>query len=276
MFGIDAPLDMRAPQDAYTVFYVLFAINMAGTLAWLAHRAHRERSTAPLAALAGGLLVGMIVPPIYNALTKVWFPSNIPLPYVEAFGMKDPLFDMLGYALFIGFGGYLLLTQLRAGHGARAVYATFLLWGVTDLVLEIPFLQWGLYQYYGDQPFEIVGFPLHWVVLNGFVPVAAGCLMYLATDRWPGSQRGAALRVAACPALAGGLLMVPIFPVATSLHADVASGVRMAAAVVAVAMTAAAVVAAARLADREATLRRLADAATGAAPDPVGVEVRSA
>jgi len=271
----DAPLDMRSPQDAYTVFYVLFAINMLGTVAWLAHRARRDRTAAPIAALAGGLVVGAVVPPIYNALTKVWFPSNIPYPFVEAFGMKDPLFDMLGYALFIGFGGYLLLTMLRAGQGARAIYTTFVLWGVTDLVLEIPFLQWGLYQYYGDQPFEIAGFPLHWVFLNGFVPIAAGSLMYLVTDRWPGSQRGAALRVAACPALAGGLLMIPIFPVATALHADVPSGVRMLASVAAIAMTAWAVLAAARLADREATLRRLAVAATDTGAS-TGAQVPSA
>ncbi|WP_372787830.1 hypothetical protein [Paraconexibacter sp.] len=252
MFITDAPLDMRAPSGAYTAFYALFAVNMLGTLAWLAHRARREGTIHPLAALAGGLAVGAVVPPVYNALTKVWFPSNIPLPYVEAFGMKDPLFDMLGYALFIGFGGYLLLTQLRAGHGARAVYGTFLLWGVTDLLLEVPFLQWDLYQYYGDQPMEIGGFPLHWVVLNGFIPIAAGGLMYAVTDRWPGSPRGAAWRVAACPAVAGGLLMIPIFPVATALHADVPSAVRVGASLLSIAMTAAAVLAAARLADRHA------------------------
>jgi hypothetical protein len=262
----DAPVDMRSPEAAYTVFYVLFAVNMVATLAWLAWRARRERTSLPLAALAGGLAVGAVVPPVYNALTKVWFPSNIPLPYVEAFGMRDPLFDMLGYALFIGFGGYLLLTQLRAGRGARAVYGTFALWGVADLVLEIPFLEWGMYQYYGDQPFEILGFPLHWVVFNGLVPVLAGGLMYLAADRWPGAPRGAALRVAACPAVAGAILMIPMFPVATALHADVSGVVRHLAAIVAIAVAAAMLLACARLAEREGALRELREAA--AAPVP--------
>ena len=266
MLPTDAPLEMRSPEAAYTTFYALFALSTALTVGWLALRARRERTWQPLAAMLGGLAVGAVVPPVYNALTKVWFPSNIPVPFVEAFGMQDPLFDVLGYAVFIGFGGYVLLTQLRAGHGARAVYLTFLWWGVADLLLEIPFLEWGMYQYYGDQPFEIAGFPLHWVFLNGLVPVLAGGLMYAVTDRWPGSQRGETWRVAACPALAGALLMIPIFPVATALHADVPGALREAAAVAAIAIAGTALAACARLADREAQLRRLDRAAAERAP----------
>jgi hypothetical protein len=157
------------------------------------------------------------------------------LPFVTEFGMKDPLFDALGYVLFIGFGGYLLYTLLLRGLGAKAVYASFVLWGVTDLVLELPFLQTGLYRYYGDQPLQIGGFPLYWVFLNGLVPTLAGSLMYVSTGWWDCSRRAAAWRVAACPALAAGLLMIPIFPVAAALHADVASAVRVVAAVLTIA-----------------------------------------
>lgn len=261
-----APLDMRSPEGAYTVFYVVFAISTVVTLAWLAQRARRDRTVIPLAALAGGLAVGTVVPPVYNALTKVWFPPNIPLPYIEAFGMKDPLFDLLGYALFIGFGGYILMTQLQQGLGARAIYGTFVLWGVTDLVLEIPFLEWGMYQYFGDQQLEIFGFPLHWVVFNGFIPILAGGLMYLATEKWPGAPEGAAWRVALCPALACGMLMIPIFPVAATLHGDFPSGVRMLGSVLSIAMVACAVRAIARLADRDARAR--APETFAPTPDP--------
>jgi hypothetical protein len=226
---------MRSPETAYTVFYVLFALSTAGTLGWLALQARRRRSVLPFAAVAGGLAVGLVVPPIYNYLTLVWFPLNIPLPFVTEFGIRDPLFDALGYVLFIGFGGYLLYTLLLRGLGAKAVYATFALWGVTDLLLELPFLQAGLYRYYGDQPLQVGGFPLYWVFLNGLVPTLAGTLMYLSTERWPCSRRVAAWRVAGCPALAAGLLMIPIFPVAAALHADVASAVRVAAALLTIA-----------------------------------------
>jgi hypothetical protein len=228
---------MQSPEAAYQVFYALFAVNVAVTLGWLAWRARATRSVAPLAALAGGLAVGVVIPPIYNALTLVWFPSNIPAPFVTAFGMKDPLFDTAGYAVFIGFGGWVLCEQLRAGRGARAIWITFAAWGIADLLIELPFLDWGMYTYYGDQPMQIGGFPLHWVFMNGAVPVIAGVLMHVMTDHWPFGERGAAWRVAAAPALAGGLLLVPMAPVATALHADVASWVRVAAAFASIAIS---------------------------------------
>jgi hypothetical protein len=191
MMSVVQPVGMQAPQAAYTVFYSLFALSTASTLGWLAIQARRTRSVLPCSALLGGLAVGLVVPPIYNYLTLCWFPSNIPLPFVTEFGMKDPLFDALGYVLFIGFGGYLLYSLLRKGLGAKAVYTSFVLWGVADLLLEIPFLQTGLYRYYGDQPLLIGGLPLYWVFLNGLVPTIAGSLMYFTTERWSCSRRTA-------------------------------------------------------------------------------------
>lgn len=273
--NLDAPIEMQSPEDAYLVFYILFAVNAVATLIWLAWKARQNRTIVPLAALAGGLVVGAIVPPIYNALTKVWFPDNIPLPFVEAFGMKDPLFDLLGYSLFIGFGGYYLYMQLQNGGGARVIYGTFLMWGLVDLVLEIPFLQWGMYTYFGDQPFLIGGFPLHWVVFNGLVPVLAGVLMYIAVDRWPSGPKGAGWRVAASPVVSGAILMIPIFPIATALHADVPSAVRYVAAIASIAISVWMLQVCARAAEREKErLLALGTVAPTAAPaasaHPVG------
>lgn len=235
--NVEPPIHMHAPSGAYTVFYVLFVANLVGSVGWLAWRAHATRSRLPLAALGGGLAIGVVLPPIYNALTLVWFPSNIPAPFITAFGMKDPFFDLVGYALFIGFGGWFLCEQLRAGRGARAIWLTFAAWGLADLLFELPFLRWGMYTYYGDQPFTVGGFPIHWVFMNGTVPVVAGALMYVAVERWPFGQGGVAWRVAAAPAVAGGLLLVPMAPVATALHADVASWVRCAAALLSIAIS---------------------------------------
>ncbi len=249
--GVRPPADMQAPTTTYLIFYAIFVVAMIPTVAWMANDARRRRSAIPLAALGGGLLIGLVVPPIYNYLTLVWFPSNIPLPFVKAFEMNDPWFDALGYALFIGFGGYLLYLQFLDGQGACAVYATFALWAVTDLVLELPFLAAGMYRYYGDQPFMIGGFPLHWVLMNGLVPIISGTCMYFVAERWPAGRRGAAWRVLLAPAVTGALLMIPIFPVATALHAEVPSAVRWFASVVAIAICLCGVRFAARLADRE-------------------------
>lgn len=225
------PVDLQAPSASYTVFWVLFLVNLAGSAGWLAWRARAQRSWLPLAALAGGLAVGVVLPPIYNALTLVWFPDNIPGTFVTAFGMKDPFFDTIGYALFIGFGGWVLCEQLRAGRGRSAIWLSFLGWGLADLLFELPFLQWGMYTYYGDQPLQLGGFPAHWVFMNGLVPVLSGVAMYAAIEHWPFDDRTSpAVRVAAGPAIAGALLFIPMSPVALALHADVPSWVRYAAA----------------------------------------------
>jgi hypothetical protein len=234
---VNQPVEMHAPSASYTVFYVIFLANLVGSVGWLAWRARATRSPLPLAALGGGLAIGVVLPPIYNYLTLVWFPDNIPGSFITAFGMQDPFFDLIGYALFIGFGGWFLCEQLRAGRGARAIWLTFAAWGAADLLFELPFLHWGMYQYYGDQPFTVGGFPIHWVFMNGTVPVIAGVLMYAAIEHWPFGAGNVTLRVAAAPAVAGGLLLVPMAPVATALHADVASWVRSAAALLSIAIS---------------------------------------
>jgi hypothetical protein len=151
--------------------------------------------------------------------------------------MRDPLFDLLGYALYIGFGGWAVCELLRAGHGRRGIWLSFAFWGVLDLALELPFLHWGMYRYYGHQPFSVGGFPLYWVFMNGTVPVLSGVGMYVAVERWPFGTPGVWWRVAIVPSVAGVLLFVPVSPVAAALHADVAGWVRDGAAIISAAIS---------------------------------------
>jgi hypothetical protein len=132
------PSDMQSPVAAYTVFYWLFFAQVAAAIVWLAYVAWRSRTAVPLAALGGALAVAYFAPPVLNRLTLVWFPDNIPLSYISAFGMRDPLFDYLGYALFFGLGGYSCYRLIGSGRGARGVLGVALTWGVADLVYELP------------------------------------------------------------------------------------------------------------------------------------------
>jgi hypothetical protein len=235
--NVPQPTAMHAPTASYVVFYALFAAGMVGSVGWLAWRAWRSRSWLPLAAVAGGGVIGVVLPSLYDNLTLCWFPRNIPLPVITAYGMRDPLFDLLGYALYIGFGGWAVCELLRAGHGRRGIWLSFAFWGVLDLALELPFLHWGMYRYYGHQPFSVGGFPLYWVFMNGTVPVLSGVGMYVAVERWPFGTPGVWWRVAIVPSVAGVLLFVPVSPVAAALHADVAGWVRDGAAIISAAIS---------------------------------------
>src|SRR5690606_27192696 len=72
------PVDMVAPSAAHTTFYVIFFVQAAIAIAILAWRARAGRTWLPVAALTGGIVIGYFAPPIFNRLTYVWFPSNIP------------------------------------------------------------------------------------------------------------------------------------------------------------------------------------------------------
>lgn len=218
------PSDMQSPVAAYTAFYWLFFAQVVGAVVWLAYVAWRNRTAIPLAALGGALIVAYFSPPLLNRLTLVWFPDNIPLAYISAFGMRDPLFDYLGYALFFGLGGYSCYRLIDSGRGARAVYGVALVWGVADLIYELPFLHWGLYTYYGAQPFQILGFPVHWVLINAMVPVVTGTLMRLAINGYTDRNR-MLLRVAGCAPLASFVTLGVAMPVGVALNAAVPAAV---------------------------------------------------
>jgi len=85
----------------------------------------------------------------------------------------------------------------------RSVVVTAVAFGIADLLYELPFLAAGVYTYYGQQPFAILTFPLHWLVMNSAVPVITGFIMYWA-DRLSTTEQGRAVAVFASPILSGG------------------------------------------------------------------------
>jgi hypothetical protein len=107
---------------------------------------------------------------------------------------------------------------IDSGRGARAVYGVALVWGIADLAYELPFLRWGLYTYYGPQPFQILGFPVHWVLINAMVPVVTGTLMHLAISGHIDRGR-MLLRVAGCAPLASFVTLGVAMPVGVALNA---------------------------------------------------------
>lgn len=231
------PLEMHSPQLAYQIFYLIFAAQLVGALVWLVVHSVRTHSRLPVIAFAGSLFVGYFTPPVFNHLLMTWFPSNIPWAYITAFDMRDPSFDFVGYALYFGLGGYLMMRALQRGWGSRAVALTALVFGVADLLYELPFLAAGMYTYYGPQPLAIHTFPLHWLVMNASVPVITGFIMYWA-DRLSRSASQRAAAVFAAPIVAAAALFVPMTPIATTLHADVPEAVRVGASLLAIAVCA--------------------------------------
>jgi len=213
------PYDMQSSEVAYRVFYALFTVQLLGALIWIVWQWVRTRSALPIAAFAGALPVGYFLPAVCDHLLLVWFPANVPLSYLSAFGMKQPLFEFIGYALYFGLGGYVMMRALEVGKGSRAVIGIAVIFGIADLLYELPFLAAGMYTYYGYQPFAIHTFPMHWLVMNASVPVVTGFIMYCA-KKLPRTGRERTLAVFMAPALGAGALFIPMVPVAIAMHSD--------------------------------------------------------
>jgi hypothetical protein len=243
------PIEMQSPQLAYQIFYLIFAFQLVAALAWLAVHSWRTHSRLPLVAFAGSLFVGYFVPPVFNHLLMTWFPSNIPWAYINAFDMRDPLFDFVGYTLYFGLGGYVMMRAFQRGLGSRAVALTAVIFGVADLLYELPFLAAGMYTYYGQQPLAILTYPLHWLVMNATVPVITGFIMYWA-DRLARSNRERAAAIFAAPSVAAASLFVPMAPIATTLRADLPNTARLGTSLLAMAVCVVAISYIARWADR--------------------------
>lgn len=233
--GVEPPFTMESPTATYTAFYWLFAAQLLLVAGWIALAAWRRRSVVPGGVLLGAVAIGYFAPPLLNRLTLVWFPNNIPFAYITAFGMRDPVFDFIGYVLFYAGGGYACFLMLANGKGARGVYVVTLLGGVADALFELPFLHFGMYTYYGDQPFLIAGlFPLHWIVINATVPALCGVVILMAVKRG-GSSRVMFWRSAFAVVVAGSLTIAVALPVGVALNSTLPAIVVRIAAVLSIA-----------------------------------------
>ena len=76
------------------------------------------------------------------------------------------------------------------------------LFWLANFALEMPGLNLGIYQYYGDQPFKLFGFPLWMAMTNAVMPLLGGALLNLFKDVLTGPRV---------------LLAIPMMPMVTGM-----------------------------------------------------------
>ena len=75
------------------------------------------------------------------------------------------------------------------------------LFWLANFALEMPGLNLGIYYYYGDQPFKLLGFPLWMAMTNAVMPILAGAVLNLFKDVLTGPRV---------------LLAIPLMPMITA------------------------------------------------------------
>jgi hypothetical protein len=149
--------------------------------------------------------------------------------------------------LYIPFGGfqcwvfYLMITHAASKRGFLAVVS----WQVLlNALIEIPLINAKVYQYYGQQPFRLLGFPLWWVFTN-FGEVLGAVVLVLMIKRF--GPKGAISAVFIVPAAFGAWELWTGWPIFAALNLDTNIVVKHAAVLVSAAVSIATLWAFARL-----------------------------
>lgn len=196
MTGIEPPPEFTVSplvHNTATGVAALVWLTVAGWALWLARR---HRTATPLVIMLGGALtVGY--EPVVDVLGKCYLPENYQWTLFEVLDRGMPVYAVLVYSAF--FGGFALSAwnHLRGGGAPGGLWRKY---GVAMLVntflFETPAVSvFHVYTYYGDQPFDLWGFPLWWPFVNTVGPLAAGALVYGLTE--VGGLRGGRLLVVA-------------------------------------------------------------------------------
>lgn len=227
---------MVMPQTPQLVFTVLWGSVFLVLTLYAGYRLVGKRDPLFAVLLLGGAIC-YFAEPMVDVLGLLWHPTIGQWVAVDTF-RACPLWGLFVYAICFGGLPYFMLVDFRrAGFTARRAWTWIGVFWVVDVLVEIPILGSGLYDYYGDPPMEVAGLPLYWLFMNIAGPLETAVILLLA-----GSYRdGALLRgrrillVAALPVsldVAGSSVVG--WPVFSALHAQAGIGVKYLAALLTV------------------------------------------
>lgn len=221
MYGISVDHVVSTPSDqiprsqAELVVTLIVGAVWLGCLVFAIRSGVRRRDPLGLLLMAGGALA-VLQEPVVDVLGYVWVRSD--LTVFTTFGRPMPVWAVLAYSIFWGFQPYAWWVLADRGLSRPLFRWMVVACFAVNLVIEWPILATGIYTYYGDQPFEILGFPLHWLFVNG-VGVIATATVVVANRRWFTGWR--VLMVVLVPPVATpGMSLASGLPVFSALHSS--------------------------------------------------------
>jgi hypothetical protein len=191
---LPVPSDYRA-TDVSMWLFTLWAGGFALlVLPYVLHRLRKHRDTVLLFTWIGGFICSL-GEPMLDHLGHLWWPTNLPGPAFTGYDLNVPLLIPPCYVAFVAMTGYFAYRMMTRGLTMRQVLYVWLAIASTDLALEFPGVLTNVYRYYGDQPFYLGNFPMHWGWLNGTGMLMVGFLLWLVAPRLRGAQKGLILLV---------------------------------------------------------------------------------
>lgn len=181
------PQGLAYPQTAQLVATVLAGSAMTLVVLYALREWRRSRSPLMLTFLAGGA-VCYLNEPIDDLLGLVWYPRPGQWTAFTTFS-PVPWWGLFVYVVFFGAVPYLALNSMRSrGVTLRSTWTWFGAFFVLDALIEQPIIHSGLYVYYGDPPFLMLGFPLYWMFINAGGPMVEATLLLAAPRFFSGPR----------------------------------------------------------------------------------------
>lgn len=168
-------------------FFIAGAMVVIVAIPWAIKAAVRGKNYVPVLVIVSGLLCSLLEP-MLDILGHLHWAKNL-VPVFTNFGVTVPAVIPLCYVGALTLQGYFFYFVIRNG-AHRWVFMLMLAEGIiTDAVMETIGINLRVYEYYGVQPFKLLGFPYWWGFINAGSAVTIGAVLALAVPRLTGVNR---------------------------------------------------------------------------------------
>jgi hypothetical protein len=171
------PIHEEMPKTAETIFNIFIFIPLGIALAIAVRHITGGKGPLLLYCIVGGLFAATMEP-IVDVLGLVYLKEENALGTFTILDRTMPLYICFVYPWYVGGLGYLAYRIFEYGVTTKVLFGIWAADAVIDVFLESPGILAGTYLYYGNQPFDIWGFPLWWGFVNPVMPMLAGALIY--------------------------------------------------------------------------------------------------
>ncbi len=214
----------------YTPILWLNIAVFAAVMAWTIKEARQTGSLIPVLIMAGAA-VASLEECAYDVMVLVNWADYGHTPLYRILDRSIPTWMVFAYPWYIGGMGCWMYKKLKQGMTVKQLWTLYFFgWGA-NLFLEVLPLQVGnIYTYYGNQPFQILGFPLWMAWTNCLMPILVASLIYAFDDILTGFR--SLLTVAIVPMAVGAAQIIVGWPIWLALNSGAGYGVTHAAALV--------------------------------------------
>lgn len=163
---------------AYTLFTVLSALMLAVFVGYAIKRSFTAHDGVPFMFVIGGAIASLFEP-LLDVNGGVWYPETGGISFLTLLGVRLPVFVLTSYTWIIGGQAYLCWRAFDQRWPLERMLRLIAFVAVTDVMTEFIGVGMGAYGYYGNQPFQVLGFPLWYPLVNTVAPLFGGATFYL-------------------------------------------------------------------------------------------------